>query len=357
MAEATDSEEIKGTQLQLDVIDVDSSLHATIVKKFRGLIALDVISFTIFIVVLTVLTILKGEHIVPLVFLVVCIIGLLWNIKSLIALMNKKYGCYLVTVARVWEEKGEYLCRITPDTYGKYDFTTEITIKNFTKNYKDVKEGDRVIVAAGNFSRYIYLFDYQGDIKIKQTLDMAVTKNPLNGKKKGSTESLQDIREQVIEGVGNVYFEVKSTDEGLYFEHKEGLDDSMFGPHLIVSVTGCKIPENRFDDAIEAIEATYRNSGVILESFYDMVLRTISSELIISDFDGEINNDYIKEQFIIEEMDVSVYDEFLHGRDDIEIFLYGNIETETGRWLLEGKTFLIHINCSTGEVKFELKNF
>ena len=344
-------------QLQLDVINVDPVLHTPIVKKFRGLIAPDVISFVIFSVVLTVLTILRGFHIIPVIFLVLCVIGLIWNIKSLVAVMNKKYGCYLVTVDKVWEENGAYLCRITPDTYGKYDFTTEITIKNYTKKYKDVKAGDRVIVAAGKFSRYIYIFGYEGDIQIAETLDMTVTENPLNGEKKSHIKMFEDIREQKIEGVGMVYFGVQSTDEGLYFEHQEGLNDSMFGPHLIISVAGCKIPEHRFDDAVEAIEATYRNSDLILEGFYDMVLRTISSEMIMSLESGEIDKEYIKEQFIIDEMDVSVYDDLLHGRDDIEISLYGNVEVETGRRLLEGKTFLIHINCMTGEVNYELKNF
>jgi len=310
----------------------------------------------IFTVVLTVLTIIKGFHIVPVIFLVVCVIELFWNIKSLLAVLNKKYGCYLVTVDRVWEEGGVCLCRITPDTYGKYDFTTEITIKNFTKNYKDVKAGDRVIVAAGNFSRYIYIFGYEGDIQLSETLNMTVTENPLNSKKKSISEVYGDIRQQEIKGVGTVYFEVQSSSKGVIFQHKKGLDGSMFGPHPVVSISRCRIPENRFKDVIDAIEATYRNENLILEGFYDNALRTINSQMIMSPPSGKMNKDYLREQFIIEEMEVSIYNKQKHGRDDIEISLYGNVETETGEWLIGGKTFLIHINCMTGDVNYQLIN-
>lgn len=349
--------ETKQIQTELEVVHVDHGLHTTIVKKFVGLISLDVISFTIFSVVLGVFTFAKGFHIVPGVFFALCVLGLIWNLKSLVAVMLKKYDCYQVTVDKAWEEKGVYLCRITPDTYGKYDFTTDIIIKNYTKKYKDVKAGDKAIVATGRFSRYIYIFDYEEEIMVTQRMNLDVAENPLNTNKKTSGEVYSNIKEEQIEGVGTVYFDIKMTDEGTYYEHQEGLNASMYGPHIIIAVASCNIPEERYDDAIAAIEATYRNSDIILEGFYDMALRTINSEMIMPLEAGEIDKEYLKEQFVIEEMDVSIYNKLQHGRDDIEIALYGNVEVETGEWLLSGKTFLIHINCMTGEVNYELKDF
>ena len=344
-------------QKEIEVIHVDEKLHATILKKFLGLISLDVISFFVFSVVLGVFTFARGFHIVPGIFFAICVIGLLWNLKSLIAVMMKKYECYNVMVDKVWEENGTRLCCITPDAYESYDFTTEITIRNYTKKYSEVKEGDKVIVVAGKFSRYIYIFDYDSAVRAEGKKNITVDKNPLNAKKKTKDKIKQSIHEENLEGIGTVYFKTQKTDDGIIYNHIEGLDESMYGPHMVISVARCSIPEDRLEDAIAAIEATYRNSNLILEGFYDMAVRTIRSDKTIQSGYENIDKTYIKENFVIEELDLSIYDKAQHGRDDVEISLYGKVEAETGEWLLDGKAFLIHINCMSGEVNFELKDF
>lgn len=349
--------ETKQTEIKVEILNIDKRLHKAIVNKYMKLITLDVVLFTVLAIVLGIFTFKGGFHLIPGIFSGLCVLGLIWNLGSLLKIMMKKYGCYLVTVDKVWEENGVYMCRITPDTYGKYDFTGALTIKNYTKKYKDVKAGDKVIVAAGSFSRYIYLFDYEGEQWVTDSFKLAVAENTSYAKARTSDNIYDDVREVSVEGVGKVTFKIKETEDGIEYEHQEGLNDSFFGPHYIIAVAECSIPEERFDDTIAAIEATYRNSSTILESFYSTAIETIASQGIMPPSDKEIDRAYIQEDFIIKEMDVIIYDELLHGKEDIEIHLYGNVEADNGKWLLPDKTFLINISCMSGDVTYEMKDF
>ena len=345
----------KNMQAEIAVVSVDDKLHKAIVKKFIKLITLDVVGFTILSAVLGFFAVTSGFNIIICVFFILCLIVLLYNLISLLKIILKKYTCCQVVVDKVWEAKGAYLCRITPDAYGGYKFTSEIPIKNYTSNGKDVKVGDKVIVVAGKFSRYIYLFNYEGDILVSERRTINVKECKDCETEQSKYNCYGDIREVLIDGVGIACFRRRETEEGVEYEHQEGLENSFFGPHCIIDVSGCNIPEERFDDVITCIEDTYRKSEEILKGFYDMVKVNIADGTIMTDV--EIDEVYIREAFVIEEMYIRTCDELIHGRNDVEIRFYGNIELDVGKWLLKDKTLLIDINCMSGEVNYELKNF
>ncbi len=343
------------TQEEIEIINVDDQLHKTIIKKYMQIISFDVIGSLLVSLFFGFFAFKSGFKPVPFIICVIFLAVIFYQLSSLLKIMLKKYQCCRVKVDKVWSDNGVYMCRITPDAFAGNKLTSELTLKNYTKNCKDVKMGDKVIAVVGKFSRYLYIFDYEGDVLVSERRKLNVNDNSPVTAQTDKYHDYDDIREVEVDGVGTVYFDIVVNTEGVIeYQHQKGLDNTLFGPHTIICVSGCNIPEDKFDDTLASIENTFKNSESILEPFYDKILQKLGDGLIMPT--DEIDKEYLKEALIFDEMCVLVYDKYIDGYDAVVIDFFGFIQDADGDNLIPGKIFMMRINCNTGKTEFDLMN-
>lgn len=349
--------EIKKNQAELAILNVDEELHKTVVGHFIRLIMLDVVSFTVIAAILGFFIYNSGINLWLGGLLVLCVGVVAWNVGSLVSIIMRKYICCLVTVDKVWEEKGVLMCRVTPDAYDNYDFTGAITVKNHTKDLQNVKEGMQVIVAAGKFSRYIYLFDYTGDRYVTERRSIAVEKNTSFVPSEAYTEKygLNMFRLEHLY-FGELAFEMMENKEyGTWYFLNEGLTNMRFGSLNVWDFSEFVVEEERLEDILGLLEKTYKNSDRVLADIYSIILKDANNQTPRDQSGNEIDIRYIEANFVVEDIVVRVAEGYDERGDEIALFI-GPYDSD-GEELYDGQQFRIGVNCETGEMSCELDYF
>ena len=101
--------------------------------------------------------------------------------------------------------------------------------------------------------------------------------------------------------------------------------------------------------ALDELWKVYRDSDRILEQVYPAAVAQCN-DWDETDLDGnEITIEYIKKYYSLEGISVSD-----NGSDNVCIMLEGCIEDENGEIMLGYHSFVTEIDCSTGEISYDL---
>lgn len=347
----------KDNQKEIEIINVDDQLHKTIVSRFIHLMMLDVASCTLIAMVCGYFAFRDGFHLLPGVFFAISVFVVLWNVWSVIRIAMRQYTCCYVKVDKLWEEKGVLKCRVTPDVYQNYDFTGDINVKNYTKDLDSVSVGDKVIVVAGNFSRYIYLFNYTGDRYVTERRNIMVTENESFVASREYEEKYHTNRGLYVSPYfGKLVFDIYgNAEDNPVYDLAKGFKETPFGPFEIEEIEEFCVTEENLESVITLLENTYKNSDQILQGLYDLILKTLDEEKLATAYDNEIDVHYIKKCFAIEQVLVRVVEEAYEDNDVIAF--YGRLYDKAGEAIFDDRTFRIAISCITSKVTYELDYF
>lgn len=337
---------------EVAILNIDDKLHKAIVKQFLHMIMLDIVSFTLIAIVLICVTIRYGIHIIALIVLAVSIGVALWNYISLARIIAKKYTCYLVTIDKMWEEKGTIYCRFTPDMYDNYDLTGAINIKNYTKDLDNVKVGEQVIVVVGKLSRYVYLFHYN-DYLVAQRKTITVTTNHTFV----PSQEYQDKyngEETCIESsyFGKLIFSTYEENGTTIYTLAEGLERVTFGSCYISDVIEFAITEENLEETVASLEQVFRNSEQIYMDLQYMILGELNKANLFDVDVAVMDVNYVKDHFDIEALIIQA----LGKNCNNEITFYGKLYDDNNDEIFIGKTIKIAIGCDSGNAVFTMEN-
>jgi hypothetical protein len=171
-------------------------------------------------------------------------------------------------------------------------------------------------------------------------------------KKKQQWEKSKEYREQYVKRVvvehpffGICEFEVDSNKNSANLV--EGINDTIFGVYTVSA--DIEVSPQSINLALDELWKVYQDSDRILEQVYPAAVAQCN-DWDETDLDGnEITIEYIKKYYSLEGISVSD-----NGSDNVCIMLEGCIEDENGEIMLGYHSFVTEIDCSTGEISYDL---